>query len=462
MSLFRALTIVVLLGLLPCHGVAQTSLQARIDNATRGDTVVVAGGTHHGPFVIDRPIALVGTNGAHLKGDEQAHVVTITADDVALEGFRITGSGTQLEQDHAGVMVKGHRATLRENRLADVLHGIYVKGKDRTVITRNIIEGPPTAPRRVTQDEAARYDGCSVPATGGTCEVPLVSAQRGNGIHLWNALHSRLTHNTVRRTRDGIYFSHSDETHTAHNRIEHVRYGLHFMYSDDNHFSDNVFAHNVSGSALMYSARIDVRNNDFRDNRTKNGYGLLLQSVDQSTFTDNRLVGNMTGLYLENSSANTFQGNTVRSNFRGMRLTGSSTNNSFSRNVVQANLQTAQLSGVSATNSWSIDGVGNFWGTRGLVDVNADGISEMPWRVVDVLGTGANDFPYAGLLATSPGVQTLSFALRRAPLPGVPQILDPHPLMRPRGNGQTGMPGWLALMMGGLAVALILIRRPNA
>lgn len=459
---FLLLPLSLWLALNPRCSQAQSPLQARIDAAAPGDTVLVDGGVHDGPIRIEESIALIGTNGARLNGDEKTHVVTITANDAVLEGFRISGSGTQLEEDHAGIMVQGHRATIRDNRLTDVLHGIYVKGKNRTLISGNTIEGPPTVRRRMGPGEAAAHASCSVPPDGGICDVPMVRAQRGNGIHLWNAHHSTLKHNTVRRTRDGMYFSHSDHTETAHNVIEHVRYGLHFMYSDDNQFSQNVFVHNVSGSALMYSSRIEVQDNDFRSNRTKNGYGLLLQSVDQSTFRNNRLVGNMTGLYLENSSTNAFERNVVRANFRGLRLTGSSMNNRFTRNVVHGNLQTAQLAGVSATNAWSVDGVGNYWGTGGLLDIDQDGVSEMPRRVVDVLGTRQDAFPYAGLLASSPGVEALTFALRRAPLPGVPKIVDPHPLMQTGEERSAPHPAWSGLLLGALATFLIAIRRLNA
>jgi nitrous oxidase accessory protein len=148
---------------------AQPSLHSRIDAAAPGDTLVVDGGTHDGPFVIDTPLVLVGRNGAHLKGDDSTHVVTTKASNVTVEGFRITDSGKNLSGDHAGVMVKGHRATIRGNHLVDVLHGMYVKGKDRAVIVENTIEGPPTVTRQVTPAEARQYDDTSqAPPPGGT------------------------------------------------------------------------------------------------------------------------------------------------------------------------------------------------------------------------------------------------------------------------------------------------------
>ncbi|MFB6231060.1 MAG: NosD domain-containing protein [Salinibacter sp.] len=424
-----ALTFGLLLGLAP--GSHAQSLQARLDAAAPGDTLVVDGGTHDGPFVIETPVVLVGRNGAHLKGDETTHVVTVEASGVTIEGFRITDSGKQLAQDHAGIMVKGHRATIRNNRLVDVLHGIYVMGKNRTVIVENTIEGPPTVTRRLSPKEAQLHEDCSVPAGGGTCTVPLVSAQRGNGIHLWNALHSTITHNTIHHTRDGTYFSHSDHNYTAHNTIHDVRYGLHFMYSDDNTFEHNVFYDNASGSALMYSDNITVRHNVFRNNRSQRGYGLLLQTMTDGRFVDNRMTRNGTGVYLENSTRNEFEANVVASNYRGIRMTGSSTENRFSRNVIRGNLHTAAVAGMSATNEWQMDGVGNYWGPRGLLDVDADGISELPYRTVDLLGGYRENFPYVDLLAASPGLALLEEALRRVPAVNVPTITDSHPLMQP-------------------------------
>jgi nitrous oxidase accessory protein len=444
------LPLCLLVGLVPDSATGQP-LPDRIDAATPGDTLVLDGGTHAGPFVIDTPLVLTGRNGAHLQGDDSTHVVTITADGVTLQGFRITDSGKQLSQDHAGVMVRGHRATIRNNRLSDVLHGVYVKGTNRAVIAGNRIEGPPTVMRRLAPAEARAVEGCSVPPDGGRCAVPLASPQRGNGIHLWNARHSTITHNTVRRTRDGTYFSHSDHTYTAHNTIRDVRYGLHFMYSDHNAFEHNVFTDNASGSALMYSDDITVRHNDFRNNRSQRGYGLLLQSITDSRFADNRLTGNTTGLYLENSSRSDFRRNEIRSNYRGLRLTGSSMHNRFTENVIRSNLQTVALSGMSATNAWHVEGRGNFWGTRGLLDLNADGVSELPHRVVDVLAVERTDFPAIGLLASSPGIETLAFALRRAPLPTLPEIVDPHALMR--APVATGAPPRRPLALG-MALAL--------
>ncbi len=462
MRFIWALTFGLLLSLFPENSPAQSSLQTRIDAAAPGDTVVVDGGTHSGPFVIDTTLVLIGRSRPHLEGLDSTHVVTVEANDVTVEGFRITDSGKDLSHDHAGILVKGSRVTLRDNRLADVLHGIYVKGRNRAVITENVIEGPPTVPRELSADEVQRSD-CSTPPTNGACEVPLVPAQRGNGIHLWSANHNTVTHNTVHHTRDGVYVSHTDHTYAAHNTIHDVRYGLHFMYSDDNTFEHNRFFDNASGSALMFSFRLTARHNTFHSNRSQRGYGLLLQTMDESRFVNNRLTENGTGIYIENSTRNTFRKNVVAANYRGLRFTGSAMENTFGRNLIRGNLNTAAVAGASATNEWEIDGRGNYWGPRGLLDLNSDGVSELPYRTVDLLGDRRENFAYVDLLAASPGLQLLEEALRRVSSLDVPTITDEHPLMRPppglSATSGSGRASILALFFTLLAVGLTALWR---
>lgn len=449
-----------LLGVSPTA--AQSSLQARVDAAAAGDTLLVDGGTHEGPVVVEKAIVLLGRNEPHVRGNDSTHVVVVEARDVTIQGFYITDSGKNLSDDHAGILVKAPRATIRDNRLADVLHGVYVKGVNRAVIVENVIEGPPTVPRRVSPTQAEKHN-CSVPPTGGICDVPLVPAQRGNGVHLWKTTHNTITHNTVHHTRDGVYFSFTDHSYVAHNTIHDVRYGLHFMYSDDNVFEQNRFSENASGSALMFSFRLTARQNVFHSNRSQRGYGLLLQTMDESHFVNNRLTENGTGIYVENSTRNVFEQNVVAANYRGLRFTGSSMENQFSRNTIRGNLHTAAVAGASGTNEWQMNGVGNYWGPRGLLDVNADGISELPYRTVDVLGGRRETFAYVDLLAASPGLTLLEEAVRRVSSIDVPAITDDRPLMRsPTGLSEVSERGRapiLAFLLTLLAVGLAVLWR---
>jgi nitrous oxidase accessory protein len=122
--------------------------------------------------------------------------------------------------------------------------------------------------------------------------------------------------------------------------------------------------------------------------------------------------------------------------------------NRFGRNLIRGNLHTAAVAGMSATNEWQIDDVGNYWGRRGLLDLNADGVSEVPYRTVDLLGGRRENFAYVDLLAASPGLTLLEEALRRVSSLDVPSITDEHPLLRPpAGLSATSRRGRTTLMI---------------
>ena len=61
----------------------------------RRATIRVEAGVHAGPIVINKPLTLIGEDGAEIRGHGSGNVVTVAADDVTLSGLRITGSGLQ-------------------------------------------------------------------------------------------------------------------------------------------------------------------------------------------------------------------------------------------------------------------------------------------------------------------------------------------------------------------------------
>lgn len=137
--------------------------------------------------------------------------------------------------------------------------------------------------------------------------------------------------------------------------------------------------------------------------------------------------------------------------------------NQFGRNVIRGNLHTATVAGASETNAWHIDGRGNYWGPRGLLDMDADGVSELPHHTVDLFGRRRESFPYVDLLAGSPGLELLAEALGRVPGTGVPTITDAHALMEPPvapdGGSQRALVSTFVLIVALLAGGWAALRR---
>src|SRR5262245_46442775 len=81
-------------------------LQVLLDGARAGDVVELAPGEYHGSVRIDRPLELVGRQGAVLDGDGADNVITISAPDVTVRNVTIRGSGRDLQAMNSGIFLQ--------------------------------------------------------------------------------------------------------------------------------------------------------------------------------------------------------------------------------------------------------------------------------------------------------------------------------------------------------------------
>jgi nitrous oxidase accessory protein len=395
------------------------TLQERIDAATPNEVIRVGAAVHAGPIVINKALTLIGEKGAEIRGKGQGKVVTITADNVSLRGLRIIGSGLQLSDDDAAIFVTGNHATIENCVIADSLHGIYLKKISDAQVLSNRIQGKTTlAP---STDPVEKGIGQSAE----NCDTTLVSNRRGNGIHQWNCEGNLIRGNEISDTRDGIYFSFTNDCRVENNLVHHVRYGLHYMYSDRNVFENNTFTENAAGAAIMFSKELLVRGNRFLSNRGHRAYGLIFQSSDRSTLEGNEISENAVGLSFNQCNTNKITANRVTNNYIGLRVGSNSDDNQFTENIFAHNLHPVETGGsdVSGTR-WSVGGVGNFWSDALELDLNRDGINDLPHRELDLLSVLRRDFPTISFLSDSPALKLLRFAHNRAALPGANTIED--------------------------------------
>src|SRR5690606_19469760 len=100
---------------------------AALSGAADGDVLRLGAGTHSGPLVVDRSVAIVGEGGAVLEGPGSGSVITVTAPDVRIEGLEIRGSGRSLPDMDSAILVRstGARARIVGNRLSGNAFGVY-------------------------------------------------------------------------------------------------------------------------------------------------------------------------------------------------------------------------------------------------------------------------------------------------------------------------------------------------
>jgi nitrous oxidase accessory protein len=388
---------------------AAEPLQARIDAAAPGTTILVEGGVHPGPLVVRGPLTLVGTAGATIDGGGQGSVVTIDGEDVVFRGFIVRNSGRRVTEEAAGIKITGHRHRVADNHVHDVYFGIHVGNGTGHVISGNVI-----AP-------GERH-----------------GARPGHGISLWHVTDSELAHNRISAARDGIYLSFTERVVARDNEVMACRYGVHSMNSQHATFEGNRLTGNLLGAALMQSDRLVLRGNRIEQHREGSAaYGVLLKDIGDLTAEDNEILANRVGLYAESvptqpSRQAVLARNVIAGNEVGLALQGSAaltlTGNRIAENLTDVRPLGRQL---SRDMRWSREGIGNSWGEYRGYDADRDGIGDVPHRVEHVMDALLARTPLVQAFLYTPAHLAVEAAARMFPLlRQQPVLVDEHPLMR--------------------------------
>jgi len=390
---------------------APFDLQAAIDAARPGDVIQVPPGIYRGNFVIEKSIALEGTDWPILDAGDEGHVIEVTeAPDVTIRGLIIRNSGARLDKEHAGVAVdKSPRLLVENNRLENTLFGIYIRSSDDSRIAHNVI---------------------------GAKDLPVPA--RGDGIRVWYSHNTQVIGNRVDRGRDVVMWFNNGSV-IRDNEITNGRYGLHFMYCDDNLVEGNRSQGNSVGAFLMYSRRLTLRHNIFANNRGPSGYGVGLKDMDGVEATDNLFSGNRVGLYFDNSPwsvdiSQHFSHNAFVHNDIGLLFNPSVRRNTFSQNSFVDNLEQVGLTGRGTFegNSFSAQGQGNFWSDYAGYDANADGLGDLPYVSQSLFENVMDNNPELRLFQLSPAQGAVDLAARAFPIfQPQPKFRDDAPLMTP-------------------------------
>jgi len=375
-------------------------LQSLVDAAAPGARIVIPPGTYRGDLVIDRPVHLVGGESVLLEGSGTGTVVRVRADGVTLEGLTIDGlGGGDLAEDPSGIHVAARRVTIRACRIGNTLFGIYLREADGATVAGCIVRGIPGK----------------------------AAGEKGSGIHVWNTQGFTLTDNDIVDVRDGFYIQSSSKGTILRNVARDLRYGLHYMFSDDNRFEDNVFENGAAGTALMYSKRIVFRRNRFLHNRGFASVGLLFKACEDVLAEDNLVADNARGIFLEGSYRNVFRRNVVAQSDVAIVLYDSEGGHRFERNTFVGNLSPLTLVGRRTDTTFDR----NYWSDNEEPDLDGDGVSDRPYRLVNVFDHLRGNLSAADLMAQGLGAMALASAERAFPIIALVSVVDPHPLVRP-------------------------------
>ncbi|KZZ80436.1 copper-binding protein [Oleiphilus sp. HI0132] len=392
---------------------SQLDLQAVLDNASRGDTIVLSPGVYAGNFVIRQSLTIQGEKGAIINAQGMHDGIRIKAPHVTIENLTIENWGDDLTAMNAGIFIEksAQNTTIKNNLLHGDTSGIWLDKCDGAKIINNKISG----------NEQMR------------------STDRGNGIHLSVATNTEVRGNEIWHTRDGIYIISSQNNLLTENHMHDLRYGVHYMYSHSNTVTKNKAVRTRAGYALMQSRSLTVNHNQSLDSED---YGILLNFITYSTLTNNTIDGvrqsearhvegaDGKGFFIYNSLHNKILDNDVSNAEIGIHLTAGSENNIIAKNTFIKN-QTQVKYVATRKQEWSLDAQGNYWSDYLGWDMNNDQIGDTYFEPNDSIDKLLWKFPQAKMLMDSPAVLLLRYIQKQFPVLKSPGVRDSFPLMTP-------------------------------
>lgn len=375
-------------------------IQAAIRQAKNGDTVMVHGGWYkEGNLLIDKPLVLLGINRPVLDGQKKFEVVSIKADRVVLDGFRIQGSGYATLEDPCAIKVyDSNEVTLSNNILDDNFFGIYIQYGKNCIVKNNQILAYGTEEQQI-----------------------------GNGIHCWKSDSLQIIGNTISGHRDGIYFEFVSNSVIWRNCAHHnIRYGLHFMFSNDDAYITNIFRHNGAGVAVMFSKNVKMFDNLFEENWGDAAYGLLLKEINDSYIFGNRFVSNTSGIFMDGTNRVKVEKNVFENNGWGMKIQASCNDNEVVANNFLGNTFDISTNGTLVLNTFN----GNYWDKYEGYDLDKNNIGDVPFHPLSIFSVIVENNPPAMLLFRSFIVTLLDKSEKLIPTLTPDNFIDKTPLMR--------------------------------
>lgn len=376
------------------------SIADAVAKAAAGDTVRVERGHYAAHLLIDKPLHLVGVDLPTLDGENSGDVIRVRSPDVTIDGFIVSNSGANLTAQNAGIYLEpgSDRAVVRNNVINYCLFGMWIEKAKDVLVTGNNITG----------------------------KRDLDSAQRGNGIELYNSHGAKIIDNQISFTRDGIYVDVTNHALFRGNRLHDLRYGTHYMNSNFNVWEDNDSYHNRGGLALM-----EVRNQTVRNNRAwgNTDHGIMLRTIVDSVIEGNVVADNGQGFFIYDAEHNDLQHNLIINNRVGVHLWAGSIHNDVDANDLIRNRE--QIKYVASRDEFWGNKSGNYWSNYVGWDRDGDGVGDVPYEANDVVDQLTWKYPVVKLLLNSPAVQTLRLVARQFPLLRATSIVDRHPRMRP-------------------------------
>ena len=347
------------------------TIQSALKVAEDGDTLFVDAGRYREKnLLISKSIVLIGNGFPILDGERIYEIISIKANNVIIEGFKLIHSGISSLEDLSGIKVyDAQNAIIRNNILEDTFFGIYIQNGLNCTVENNILKA-----------------------------ISIEEQQSGNGIHCWKGDSLKVIGNDISGHRDGIYFEFVKNSVIWRNISKNnIRYGLHFMFSNDDMYVNNVFRNNGSGVSVMYSNRIKMFSNYFEENWGDAAHGILLKEISDGFMEGNYFTKNTSAIYMEGANRIYMKRNVFENNGWALKIQASCMDVILESNNFIGNTFDVGTNGSLVQNQFK----NNYWDKYEGYDLNKDKIGDIPYRPVSMYSMIVEKYPPAMILFRS-------------------------------------------------------------
>jgi parallel beta-helix repeat protein len=343
------------------------SIQAAINASNAGDTIRVSG-VHAEQLSVNKTVNLVGLAGAEIDAPASltgGAIVDITATNVIVQGFTISGKGNAGGLIDSGLAVEnGASATITN----DTITGLYNATVNQAGFGVRVAAG---GTAKITNDSISGY-------------------QKGGVIVDGSGAVAIIRNNTI--TGVGV------STNVAQNGVQ-VSNGASAMVSF-NTITGNSFNGSFNGTGVYVlndSAKVIVGQNTIGSQSNPNDVGVLVQQSSNTALIDNRVRGNfVNGIYLDTSENISLIGNEVNHNLgngivlfnsTGNTLLGNESNHNAGNGII-VNGGSGNTIALSATSNNGADGLQLFDTSHNVLALNLSTGNVM--NGIDLIGATRN------------------------------------------------------------------------
>ena len=264
-------------------GANYTSIQDAVNNANDGDTILVYTGTYTENVDVKKRLIIKSDSGNPddtivQAADPDDHVFHVTADNVIISGFRVTGA------NNYGIRLEGvEECAVINNIASDNRYGIGIEDSDHNDLNNNT-----------------------------------ANANEWNGIILRHSRYNTLNNNNVSKNRVGIYVHSSQYNELSNNNASNNSVGIEQALSDNNKLKGNIASKNRCGIFLYKCNKNEITGNTLNSN---SDCGVYLRYSDDNDLSNNTVCSSRLGIHLvDYSRNNTLKDNFLSNNSEGIKV----------------------------------------------------------------------------------------------------------------------------------------------